>query len=154
MYFNIIYTFKPVFAAGVILSDSSTAILHIHIPHTCYTRYIPRSSWSLKMGPIRCSEMSVTHQPTLRNMSEDRISLHHHGGSLKPRGAAHCAYFSILLFLPLLWFQMFSSAPCPQAASVCVVPLRRKTTVHCRTNHFPHWSTTLLSRYVLSFERP
>jgi len=27
MYFNIIYTFRPVFAAGVILSENSTTIL-------------------------------------------------------------------------------------------------------------------------------
>jgi hypothetical protein len=55
---------------------------------------------------------------------------------------------------PEKMFQMLSSAPCSQATSVCVVPLRRKATFHCRTNYFPHWSATLLSRYIRDFERP
>jgi len=44
MYFNIIYTFKPVFAAGVILSESSTTILIyiflIHVLHAIFPYYL------------------------------------------------------------------------------------------------------------------
>jgi hypothetical protein len=43
-----------------------------------------RTSWPLKMGPIRCPETSVQdYHLTLRNISEEHISHQHRGGKQK-----------------------------------------------------------------------
>jgi hypothetical protein len=50
---------------------------------------------------------SVTNRTTLRNISEDRLSQPHSGGSLKSHGALHCSTISVPLLLPSLQVQVF-----------------------------------------------
>ena len=44
-----------------------------------------RTSWPLKIGPIRCPETSVENHSTLRNIPEQCRSNQHRGGSLRSR---------------------------------------------------------------------
>jgi hypothetical protein len=46
----------------------------------------------------------------------------------------HNAVFTTILLFPLVWAQIFSSGPCSQTPSVCVLPLGRETKFHSREN--------------------
>jgi hypothetical protein len=58
--------------------------------------YSSWTSWSLKMGPIRCPETSVKdYHSTLRNIPEECRFHQHHSRSLKSRAENILSFFSV-----------------------------------------------------------
>jgi hypothetical protein len=59
----------------------------------CCKTFAKWTSWPLRMGPLGCPKTSVKdYHSTLRNISEERRSQQHHGGSLKSRKMYHAYY--------------------------------------------------------------
>jgi len=66
-----------------------------------------------------------------------------------PTGNRHYEIPYHLLALPLLWFEIYSSTPCSQIPSVCVLPSRWEATFHARVL-FLNWRREDMNRMVAS----